>query len=125
MRGLVEAVVRGSGAGQVRRGVRPPRAQRSLGPVVARGAAQHGHLRTYRVDPGGVRFPDQRGAGAEQVQRPLRRGAGQRGRARVEPPGRLVDEPGGVRDVDVRRTEPVAPVVAHDDVGAELGATAC
>ena len=122
VRGLVEAVVRGGGAGQVRRGVRPARAQRSLGPVVARGAAQHGHLRAYRVDPGGVRFLGQCGAGAEQVQRPLRRGAGQRGRARVEPAGRLVDEPGGVGDVDARRTEPVAPVVAHDDVGAELGA---
>ena len=40
MRGLVEAVVRSSGAGQVRRGVRPARAERSLGPAVASGAAR-------------------------------------------------------------------------------------
>ena len=122
VRGLVEPVAADGGRGEVHRLVTAPGAQRGLGCAVPGGTQQAPDLVAQGVHPVGLRFPHQRGSGAEQHESPPGRGRGDGGRPRLEPAAGFVDEARRLVDVHARRPQPVSAAVARDDVGTELRA---
>ena len=126
VRSLVETVVRGGGA---RPG--PPRcagrsrAQRRLGPVVAGEAAQRRHLRAHGIDPTGVRFINQREERCRAGSAPVPRRPPAPAAPASSRRAACVEEPGGIGDVDVHRTEPVAPVIVRRRRRRRAGREAC